>query len=67
LPGLEQRDAACRPAVTPVHTDPIRIPFSSRGSANFEPVKGDPLDLAALEGAAEEFRARVLRLAGTEE
>jgi hypothetical protein len=32
-----------------------------------EPQEGDPLDLAVLEGAAEEFRARVLRLAGEAE
>jgi hypothetical protein len=32
-------------------------------AASFEPVEGDPLDLAALEGAAEEFRRMVLRLA----
>jgi Family of unknown function (DUF5681) len=31
-------------------------------AASFEPVEGDPLDLEALEGAAEEFRAKVLRL-----
>jgi hypothetical protein len=30
----------------------------------FAPQEGDPLDLAALEGAAEEFRAKILRLAG---
>jgi hypothetical protein len=30
---------------------------------NFEPLEGDPLDLAALEGAAEHFRTSVLRLA----
>ena len=29
----------------------------------FEPLEGDPLDLAALEGAAEEFRAKILKLA----
>jgi hypothetical protein len=33
----------------------------------FEPLEGDPLDLAALEGAAEEFRARIIRLAGEAE
>jgi hypothetical protein len=32
-------------------------------AASFEPVEGDPLDLAVLEGAAEEFRRMVLRLA----
>jgi hypothetical protein len=34
-------------------------------AASFEPLEGDPLDLAALEGAAEEFRAKILRLAET--
>ena len=29
-------------------------------AAAFEPQEGDPLDLAALEGAAEEFRAKIL-------
>lgn len=29
----------------------------------FEPLEGDPLDLADAEAAAEEFRARILRLA----
>jgi len=33
-------------------------------AAVFSPQEGDPLDLAALEGAAEEFRANILRLAG---
>ena len=33
----------------------------------FEPLEGDPLDLAALEGAAEEFRAKILRLAAEPE
>ena len=33
----------------------------------FEPQEGDPLDLAALEGAAEEFRAKILRLAEEQE
>ena len=33
----------------------------------FEPLEGDPLDLAALEGAAEEFRAKILKLAGEAE
>ena len=32
-------------------------------AAAYEPLEGDPLDLAALEGAAEEFRAKILRLA----
>ena len=32
-------------------------------AAVFQPQEGDPLDLAALEGAAEEFRAKILRLA----
>ena len=32
-------------------------------AAQFEPQEGDPLDLASLEEAAEEFRAAVLRLA----
>ena len=36
-------------------------------AANFEPLEGDPLDLAALEGAAEEFRAKILRLADSSE
>jgi hypothetical protein len=36
-------------------------------AASFEPLEGDPLDLAALEGAAEEFRASILRLAEAEE
>jgi hypothetical protein len=31
-------------------------------AASYEPLEGDPLDLAALEGAAEQFRASVLRL-----
>jgi hypothetical protein len=31
--------------------------------AAFEPLDGDPLDLADAEAAAEEFRARILRLA----
>jgi hypothetical protein len=36
-------------------------------AAAYEPLEGDPLDLAALEGAAEEFRARIIRLAGEAE
>jgi hypothetical protein len=32
-------------------------------TAVYEPQEGDPLDLAVLEGAAEEFRRNVLRLA----
>jgi uncharacterized protein DUF5681 len=32
-------------------------------AAVYEPRQGDPLDLAALEGTAEEFRASILRLA----
>ena len=32
-------------------------------AAVFAPQEGDPLDLADAEAAAEEFRARVLRLA----
>jgi hypothetical protein len=36
-------------------------------AAAYEPQEGDPLDLAVLEGAAEEFRARILRLAGDAE
>jgi len=32
-------------------------------AAVYEPQEGDPLDFAALEGAAEEFRASILRLA----
>ena len=35
-------------------------------AAVFSPQEGDPLDLAALEGAAEEFRAAILRLAPSE-
>jgi hypothetical protein len=35
--------------------------------ANFEPLEGDPLDLAAAEKAAEEFTAKVLRLASDQE
>jgi hypothetical protein len=35
-------------------------------AASFEPVEGDPLDLAVLEGAAEEFRASILRLVEAE-
>jgi hypothetical protein len=35
--------------------------------ASFEPLEGDPLGLADVEAAAEEFRAKVLRLAGREE
>ena len=31
-------------------------------AAAYEPQEGDPLDLAALEGAAEEFRAKILAL-----
>jgi L-rhamnose isomerase len=36
-------------------------------AAVVQPQEGDPLDLAALEGAAEEFRARILKLAGEAE
>ena len=32
-------------------------------AAVWEPQEGDPLDLAAMEAAAEEFRARILKLA----
>src|SRR5262245_66056085 len=32
-------------------------------AAQYQPQEGDPLDLAALEQAAEEFRAKILRLA----
>jgi hypothetical protein len=32
----------------------------------YEPLEGDPLDLAAAEQAAEEFRAAILRLAPSE-
>ena len=32
-------------------------------SAVFAPQEGDPLDLASLEQAAEEFRAKILQLA----
>jgi len=35
-------------------------------AAVYEPLEGDPLDLAAMEQAAEEFRAAVLRLAPSE-
>jgi hypothetical protein len=35
-------------------------------AAVFSPQEGDPLDLAALEGAAEEFRTAILRLAPSE-
>jgi hypothetical protein len=31
-------------------------------AAAYEPLEGDPLDLAVLDGAAEEFRANILRL-----
>ena len=33
-------------------------------AAVFQPQEGDPLDLANLEQAAEEFRAKIIRLAG---
>ncbi len=36
-------------------------------AAVFSPQEGDPLDLAALEGAAETFTARILKLAGEPE
>lgn len=36
-------------------------------AANFTPVEGDPLDLDALDGAASEFTARILKLAGEAE
>jgi hypothetical protein len=36
-------------------------------AAVFQPQEGDPLDLAALEGAAETFTARILKLAGEAE
>jgi hypothetical protein len=32
-------------------------------AAAYEPLEGDPLDLTGMEEAAEEFRARILRLA----
>jgi hypothetical protein len=32
-------------------------------AAVFQPQEGDPLDLSAMEEAAEEFRAKILRLA----
>jgi hypothetical protein len=32
-----------------------------------EPLDGDPLDLASAEQAAEDFRAKILRLAGDSE
>jgi hypothetical protein len=35
-------------------------------AAVYEPLEGDPLDLAAMEEAAEDFRARILALAPTE-
>jgi hypothetical protein len=35
--------------------------------ANFEPLEGDPLDLADAEKAAEEFTAKILRLASDQE
>jgi hypothetical protein len=35
-------------------------------AAAYQPQEGDPLELAALEGAAEEFRLAVLRLAPSE-
>jgi hypothetical protein len=35
-------------------------------AAAYEPQEGDPLDLAAMEQAAEEFRAAILRLAPSE-
>ena len=35
-------------------------------AAVFQPQEGDPLDLAAAEQAAEEFRAAILRLAPSE-
>jgi hypothetical protein len=31
--------------------------------ANFEPLEGDPLNLEDAEAAAEEFRAKIMRLA----
>jgi hypothetical protein len=31
-------------------------------AANFEPLEGDPLDLADAEAAAEEFTAKILQL-----
>src|SRR5262249_49067327 len=36
-------------------------------AAVFAPQEGDPLDLASMEQAAEEFRAKVLRLAESQE
>jgi hypothetical protein len=33
----------------------------------FQPQEGDPLDLALAEQAAEEFRARIIRLASDSE
>ena len=36
-------------------------------AAVWEPQEGDPLDLASMEQAAEEFRARILRLAGDQD
>ena len=36
-------------------------------AAAYEPQEGDPLDLASMERAAEEFRARVRRLAADPE
>jgi hypothetical protein len=43
----------------------MRYPGADRGwgkAAVYEPQEGDPLDLAVLERAAEDFRARILRL-----
>jgi hypothetical protein len=39
---------------------PSRLSTHSR--AAYEPLEGDPLDLEDLERAAEDFRARILRL-----
>jgi hypothetical protein len=35
--------------------------------ANFEPLEGDPLNLEDAEAAAEEFRAKILRLASDQD
>jgi hypothetical protein len=56
--------------VDPMRRDSDRLEaprlLADRGwgkAAVYEPQEGDPLDLAVLEGAAEEFRAKILRLA----
>jgi hypothetical protein len=61
-------------ARNPMRRDADRIQASrllaDRGwgkPATFESLEGDPFDLADAERAAEEFRAKVLRLAGDPE